>query len=92
MQLNHQRDILTWQLVNPSGYHPKKKKKHPLIDYLKWLFVMIGNKFKQIICIHEWHKIHDKPIYDYWDYSGFHVGVFWCKCKLCGKLRKKKFY
>ena len=37
MQLNHQRDILTWQLVNPSGYHPKKKKEHPLIDYLKWL-------------------------------------------------------
>ena len=50
---------------------------------------MIGNK---MICIHEWHKIHDEPLYDYWDYSGFHVGVFWCKCKLCGKLRKKKFY
>ena len=29
--------------------------------------------------------------YDYWDYSGIHVGVFKCQCKKCGKIRKKKF-
>ena len=49
-------------------------------------------KLNQMFCIHKWHKITDKPIYDYFDYSGFHVGVFLCKCDLCGKTRKKKFY
>ena len=43
------------------------------------------------IHIHEWIKIEEKPFYDYWDYSGYHVGVFRCKCKKCGKLRNKKF-
>lgn len=45
-----------------------------------------------MLCIHEWCKMTDKPIYDYWDYSGNHVGVFLCKCKKCGKERKKKFF
>ena len=44
-----------------------------------------------MFCVHEWYKITGNPIYDYWDYSGYHVGVFLCKCKLCGKERKKKF-
>ncbi len=30
----------------------------------------------QMLCVHEWYKTDDKPIYDYWDYSGLHVGVF----------------
>ena len=46
----------------------------------------------KMFCIHKWHRITDKPIYDYFDYSGFHVCVFLCKCSLCGKVRKKKFY
>lgn len=45
-----------------------------------------------MFCIHEWHKTTDKPIYDYFDYSGYRVGVFLCKCNMCGKIRKKKFY
>lgn len=43
-----------------------------------------------MLCIHEWYKITDKPIYDYFDFSGFHVGVFLCKCNLCGKNSKKE--
>jgi len=38
MQINHRRDLFTWQLVNPVGYHPKNKKQHPWIEYFKWLF------------------------------------------------------
>ena len=44
-----------------------------------------------IFCIHEWKKLADKPLYDYWDYSGIHVGVFKCQCGKCGRIRKKKF-
>lgn len=42
--------------------------------------------------MHEWVKITEAPIYDYWDYSGFHVGIFPCECKRCGKKRKRKFF
>ncbi len=45
-----------------------------------------------MLCVHEWYKTTYKPIYGYYDCSGFHVGVFLCKCSLCGKTRKKKFY
>ena len=43
-----------------------------------------------MLCLHEWAKI--KKLYDYWDYSGFHVGVFKCRCKKCGKEKNRKFY
>lgn len=42
-------------------------------------------------CKHEYEKIEEKPNYDYFDYSGFHVGVFLCRCKKCGKKRERKF-
>jgi hypothetical protein len=44
------------------------------------------------ICVHEWEKAEDKPHYDYWDYSGYHVGVFKCRCKKCGKIKDRKYY
>lgn len=44
-----------------------------------------------MFCIHEWVKLTKDPEYSYWDYSGFHVGVFLCVCKLCGKERKRKY-
>lgn len=42
-------------------------------------------------CSHIYEKLSDKPLYDYFDYSGFHVGVFICKCKKCGKKKERKF-
>lgn len=42
-------------------------------------------------CHHNWIKI-GKPIREYIDYSGFRVGVFRCKCKICGKYEIIKFY
>ena len=43
------------------------------------------------LCLHEYEKVSDKPTYDYFDYSGFHVGVFLCQCKKCGKEKERKF-
>lgn len=45
-----------------------------------------------LFCSHEWKKLTAKPFYDYYDYCGFHVGVFKCQCEKCGKIRKKKYY
>ena len=45
----------------------------------------------QAICIHEWTKTEKEPHEDYWDYSGYHVGVFKCKCSLCGKVKNRKY-
>ena len=39
---------------------------------------------------HEWEKV--KLIIEYFDYSGYKVGVFQCKCKNCGKTKNRKFY
>ena len=44
----------------------------------------------KMFCFHEWDKL--RFLYDYIDYSGFHVGVFECKCKKCGKIRNRKFW
>lgn len=41
---------------------------------------------------HEWVKIDDEPIEEYWDYNGYKVGVFRCKCRKCGKIKRRKFY
>lgn len=41
------------------------------------------------MCKHEWKKIEKTN--DYFDYSGFHVAVYLCKCKKCGKKKEKKF-
>ena len=45
-----------------------------------------------MFCIHEWIKLESKPHFTYWDYSGYHVGIFHCKCKKCGKIKAKKYY
>lgn len=39
----------------------------------------------------EFEIVDDKPIYAYYDYSGFHVGVFRCKCKKCGREMGRKY-
>ena len=44
-----------------------------------------------IFCIHEWIKQEEQPHKDYYDYSGYHVGVFKCKCNKCGKIRNIKY-
>ncbi|MFR1346920.1 MAG: hypothetical protein ACLSBC_12970 [[Clostridium] scindens] len=41
-------------------------------------------------CNHEFEKI--KLIREYYDYSGFRVGVFKCRCKKCGKECYKKYF
>lgn len=41
---------------------------------------------------HKWIKITEIPKYEYWDYSGFHVGVFECECLKCGKTKMRKYY
>ena len=43
-----------------------------------------------MFCFHEWEKL--RFLHDYFDYSGFRVGVFECKCKKCGKIKRRKFY
>lgn len=42
------------------------------------------------LCIHKW-KRSNKLVHHYFDYSGFHVGVFECKCEKCGIKANKKF-
>lgn len=41
-------------------------------------------------CIHEWEK--QDLVSEYFDYSGFKVGIFNCKCRKCGKVKNKKYY
>ena len=45
-----------------------------------------------MFCIHEWVKLEPNPHFTYWTYCGHHVGIFWCRCKKCGKIKKKKYY
>ena len=41
---------------------------------------------------HEWEKLEDKPYSIYYSYSrNCNVYVFKCKCRLCGKIDKRKF-
>ena len=49
---------------------------------MKWLL--------RLLCIHEWEK--QELVHEYYDYSGFAIGVFRCKCKKCGKVKNKKFW
>lgn len=42
-----------------------------------------------MFCDHNYEKI--KFVYDYYDYFGWHVSVFECKCTKCGKIKRKKF-
>lgn len=44
-----------------------------------------------LFCNHEWIKQTNEPIADYFDYDGWHVGVFVCKCSKCGKIKKRKY-
>lgn len=39
---------------------------------------------------HNWQKV--KLVKEYYDYSGYRVGVFQCKCNNCGKIKNRKFY
>lgn len=43
-------------------------------------------------CFHSWEKTESWPIRTYFDYFGFKVSLFPCKCKKCGKRKVKKFY
>ena len=42
--------------------------------------------------IHEWEKLEDEPHDIYYDYCGFKVGIFRCRCNICGKIRNVKFW
>ena len=44
----------------------------------------------KISCDHEFKKI--KLIKEYYDYSGFKVGIFECKCIKCGYKENRKYY
>lgn len=43
------------------------------------------------MCWHKWIKIERNPHKEYYDYSGFRVGVFRCYCTKCGKIKDRKF-
>lgn len=45
---------------------------------------------KRIFCNHQWVKV--RYIYSYIDYNGYRVGVFECRCDICGKVRLRKYY
>lgn len=47
--------------------------------------------FIRIFCIHNYIKIEEQPHYTYYDYTGFKVGVFKCRCTKCGKISNRKF-
>ena len=42
------------------------------------------------MCFHSWIR-SNRLVYDYFDYSGFHIGLFECKCEKCGKRANKKY-
>lgn len=48
------------------------------------------NQKNRSLCNHEWKKL--KFLYDYWDYSGWHVGVFEVECQKCGLRTRRKYY
>lgn len=41
-------------------------------------------------CIHDWKRT-EEPKYSYIDYSGIRVFTAMCRCKKCGKKKKRKF-
>lgn len=41
-------------------------------------------------CVHDWQRQY--LVSEYFDYSGFKVGIFKCKCRKCGKVKNKKYY
>ena len=43
------------------------------------------------LCLHQYEKIELEPSSTYFDYTGFKVGVFKCRCSKCGKIKYKKF-
>lgn len=47
---------------------------------------------KQFFCNHDYAKLEMKPHFVYYDYTGFKVGVFKCRCTKCGKISNRKFY
>lgn len=51
------------------------------------------NKFKsfikKLLCRHYWIRVHEKD--RYFDYRGFSVFVWECRCEKCGKLKNRKY-
>lgn len=43
------------------------------------------------LCLHKYRKIDTHPCSTYFDYTGFQVGIFRCKCSKCGKIKYKKY-
>ena len=64
---------------------------HPLqkLNRLNPLMKLLS---KQFFCSHDYSKIETEPHLVYYDYTGFKVGVFKCKCVKCGKISNLKFY
>lgn len=44
----------------------------------------------QLFCNHKWILVNE--IETYWDYSGYKVHIWRCKCPNCNKWNNKKFY
>ena len=56
-----------------------------------YLYGEIMIKFiKRLLCVHEWSP--EKEVGRYYDYSGFTVREFECRCKKCGKRKKRKYW
>ena len=45
---------------------------------------------KRLFCNHLWVK--DRMIKNYYDYSGYKVGIFSCHCEKCKEEKIKKYY
>ena len=47
---------------------------------------------KQFFCNHDYVKLETEPHFVYYDYTGFRIAVFKCRCTKCGKISNLKFY
>lgn len=45
---------------------------------------------RRLKCEHKWNP--EVEIDSYYDYSGFKVRVFECKCSKCGKRKTRKYW
>lgn len=43
-----------------------------------------------LFCNHEWEK--QSLLEEYFDVSGYKVGIFRCQCQKCKKIRNRKYY
>ena len=51
---------------------------------------MAKHFIKRLLCNHNWILAHKER--DYFDYSGYKISVWGCRCAKCGKWKSRKFY